>query len=245
VVVINETMAAKYWPAGDAVGARVQIGPGSPRQRWITIVGIVGDVRQHGPVREVRPTAFGTTLQYSWPWRQFTVRTAGLPRTLGSDLRAAVRKVDSGIAVSRIAPMDDLVANQLARHRLVMMALTFFGSVAVTLSAFGLFAVVSLTSQLRRREYAIRMALGSSPDGVMRMVARQAVALALAGTVAGIGIAAAGARLLQGLLHGVAPIDQVTYAIAAILVLAFGILSAWIPARRAGRVDPQEALAAE
>ena len=161
VVVINETMARTFWPAGDALGARVQIGSGAPSNDWITVVGIIADVRQHGPTQAVRPHAFGTTWQYSFPRRNFVLRTDALPASLMTDVRAAVRRIDPALAVGTIQPFDQLVSDRTARHRLVMLALTGFGVVALVLSAFGLYAVVALTSQLRRREYAIRLALGA------------------------------------------------------------------------------------
>ena len=156
VLVINETMARTFWPAGDAVGARVQVGSGSPDTDWMVIVGIVGDLRQHGPTQAIRPSAFGTTWQYSFPRRNFVLRTEGLPATLTADVRAAIRRVDPALAVGTIQPFDGLVSDRMARHRLVMLAFSSFGTVALVLSAFGLYAVVALTSQLRRREYAIR-----------------------------------------------------------------------------------------
>ena len=152
VVVINETMARTFWPAGDALGARVQIGSGAPSNDWITVVGIIADVRQHGPTQAVRPHAFGTTWQYSFPRRNFVLRTDALPASLMTDVRAAVRRIDPALAIGTIQPFDQLVADRTARHRLVMLALTGFGVVALVLSAFGLYAVVALTSQLRRRD---------------------------------------------------------------------------------------------
>lgn len=245
VVIINETMARMFWPKGDAIGARVQIGPGSPNQAWITIVGIVSDVRQHGPATEIQPTAFGSTRQYSWPYRYFTVRMAQASESLGADVRAAVRAVDPTLATGAITPVDQLVSDQTARHRLVMLALTFFGLVATVLCGFGLYAVVSLTSQLRRREYAIRIALGAPCGGVRWMVLRQAIGLAVGGAMAGVALAAGGTRTLHGLLHGVAPLDTVTFTVAALAVLLLAGMSAWWPAHQAGRVDPVEALKAD
>jgi predicted permease len=245
VVVINETMARMYWPAGDAVGARVQIGTGAPNQPWITVVGIVGDLRQHGPTLPVRPHAFGTTLQYSFPRRTFVLRTEVVPDSLSSDVRAAIRRVDPTLAIGAIQPFDRLVSDRTARHRLVMLALSGFGAVALVLSAFGVYAVVALTSQLRRREYAIRIALGAHRQSVRRLVLTQGLTLAVAGAVAGVLLAAAGTRGLQGLLHGVEPLDGSTFVGAAAVVLLLAGASALVPAMRAGRVDPAEALKVE
>jgi ABC-type antimicrobial peptide transport system permease subunit len=123
-----------------------------------------------------------------------------------------------------------------------MLALGVFGSVAFVLCAAGLYAVVALTSRMRRREYAIRMALGAGRGGVRWLVLRQALIVGGAGTFAGLGAAAAATRSLEGMLHGVTPIDPGTFAIAAMALLLLAVLAAWHPARHAERVDPVEAL---
>jgi hypothetical protein len=211
----------------------------------MTVVGIVADLRQHGPTLPVRPHAFGTTLQYSFPRRTFVLRTEALHDSLASDVRAAIRRVDATLAIGAIEPFDRLVSDRTARHRLVMLALTSFGSVALVLSAFGVYAVVALTSQLRRREYAIRMALGAHRQSVRKLVLSQGLSLAAAGVVAGVVLAAAGTRGLQGLLHGVEPLDRPTFGAAVAVVLVLAGFSALLPAVRAGRVDPAEALKVE
>lgn len=245
VVVINETMAQMYWPNGDALGARVKIGAGAPTDREITIVGIVGDVRQHGPTQTVRPTAYGSTLQYSWPRRHFTVRASTPIRNIAADLRSAIQAVDPLIATPAIQPFDDHVSQQTARHRLVMFTLTLFGFVATALCGFGLYAVVALTSQFRRREYAIRVALGARRGQVWWLVLRQSLLLAGAGTVAGLGTAALVTDMLEGILHGVEPTDGPTFLLSGVAVVALAVCASLLPAWRAGRVDPVETLKAE
>jgi len=246
VVVINETMARTFWPEGNAIGARVQIGAGSPTERWITIIGIVADLRQHGPTEMVRPTAFGSTYQYSWPRRHFTVRTdKARSMMLATELRAAIRAADSGIPIVAVTPVEQMITDRTARHTLVMLALVLFGSVALLLCLAGLYAVVALSSRLRRREYAIRMALGAARGRVRWLVVRQALVVAGAGTFAGILAASAATRALDGLLHGVRPLDGVTFAASAGALLALATIAAWYPAREAERVDPVEALQAE
>lgn len=245
-VVINETLARRYWPAGDAIGAEVQIGAGEPTDRWITIVGIMKDMRGHGVTEPIRPTAFGSTLQYSWPRRHIGVRTAGVrPLTLAADLRSAVHAIDPAIAVGTITPVEQALSDGMARHRLVMLSLVVFGSVALLLCISGLYAVIALNSQQRRREYAIRMALGARRGGVRWMVVRQALALSGGGAVAGVMLAALGTQLIKGMLQGVQPLDLTTFAAAAILLLTLSTLAAWQPASRAEKTDPVETLRAE
>ncbi len=140
---------------------------------------------------------------------------------------------------------EQALADGMARHRLVMFALIVFGGVALVLCISGLYAVIVLNSQQRRREYAIRVALGASRGGVRWMVVRQALVMAGAGAVAGLLVAALGTRLIQGLLQGVQPLDVTTFAASAVALLALATLAAWHPASRAEKVDPVETLRAE
>jgi predicted permease len=245
VVVINETMARMHFPEGNALGARVQIGSGAASDDWITIVGIVEDIRQHGPTQPVRPHAFGSTWQFSFPRRNFILRTEGLPASLMTDVRAAVSRVDATLAIGTVQLFAQLVSDRTARHRLVMFTLAGFGVVALVLSGFGVYAVVALSSQLRRREYAIRLALGARRGGVRRLVIAQGLRLAAAGVSAGVAIAAAGTRALQGLLHGVEPLDTISFTTAVSVVTALAAMAALLPAIHAGRVDPAETLKGE
>lgn len=242
VVVVNESAALRFWPAGDAIGGRIRLGGDTDDNEWITVVGIVADIRQHGPTEQVLPTAFGSTWQFSGQTRWFTVRAETAPASLPDLLRAAVHAVDAGVPVVRVTPIEELVANTMARHRLVLLAFGFYGTIAVVLCAFGVHAVVSLTSRLRRREHAIRMAIGAHRRSVHWLVIRQALVLAGLGVAAGLAVAAGGTRALVGLLHGVKPLDAATFALAVAGVLSLTVLSAWWPASRAGRVDPAETL---
>lgn len=246
VVVVNETMARMFWPAGDAIGAQVQIGPGSPNERWITVVGIMADMRAHGVTEAIRPTAFGSTLQYSWPRRHLAVRTDAVPPvTLATELKSAIQAVDPTIALGVMTTAERTLANSTARHRLVMFALTVFGGVALVLCVSGLYAVIVLNSQQRRREYAIRVALGARRGGVRWMVVRQALVLAGTGAAAGLVTAGLGTRALQGLLHGVQPLDAFTFTAAAVALLGLATAAAWQPASQAENVSPAETLRAE
>jgi putative ABC transport system permease protein len=245
VVLINETMARMFWPNGDAIGTQVYIGPGRP-DRWITIVGIVGDFRTHGPTERILPASFGSTQQYSFPRRHLTVRTAGvMPITLAADLRSAIHSIDPSIPVGQVSSFDTFISERTARHRLASLALTLFGALAVVLCACGLYAVVALTSRLRQREYAIRVALGARAGDVRWLVFRQAMLIAGAGTVAGVTAAIGGTRILEGLLHGVSTLDRTIFAAAVSSLLAIAMAAAWHPARLAARVDPIETLKSE
>jgi putative ABC transport system permease protein len=247
-ILVNETAARMHWPAGDAVGARIWVGGTAPAAdgEWMRVVGIVADVRQHGPAESVLPTMYGSTRQFSWPNRSFTVRLAANAPPLTADaLRTAIHRVDAGVPVGTIRRADEMVADATARHRLAMLALSFFGIVATVLSAFGLYAVVSLTSRLRRREYAIRLAVGAEPVNVRRMVIRQGLMLGMMGVAAGVVLAALGTRALSGMLLGVSPLDTATFATAIALVMLLAAGAAWGPAWAAGKTQAAEILNAD
>jgi putative ABC transport system permease protein len=246
VVVINETMARMFWPQGNAIGSQVYIGPGPATTQWITVVGIIADMRTHGPTELVRPAAFGSTLQYSWPRRHISVR-ADRDRlaTIGTDLRAAIRAIDPNIPAATLMPVEILIADRTAWHRLISLALALFSGVAVVLCVSGLYAVVALTSRMRRREYAVRIALGARGGQVRWLVMQHAFILVAVGTVVGVAAAGFGTRVLTGLLHGVTPVDGPVFAGAVALLIALAAAAAWQPARYAGRVDPVEALKSE
>ncbi|GMV22439.1 MAG: hypothetical protein AMXMBFR57_23880 [Acidimicrobiia bacterium] len=245
-ILINASMARLYWPDQNPVGARIYLGPGRPQPgAWMEVVGVVGDVRQSLLAEEIRPTAYGSTLQYSWPRRTFTVLAPERPTTLVANLRAAVRDVDPAVSVGLIQTLDDTYASQRARHRLVMTALGIFAIVSLVLCATGLYAVVAMTSRLRRREYAIRLALGAPRQHVRWQVVRQAVVLTTAGIVLGLVATVAGVTTLRSLLRGVSAQDPVTLASAAGVIALLACGAAWWPARQAGRLNPVESLKAD
>lgn len=243
-LVINETMARQFWPEGNAIGARIFVGV-APSTNWMTVVGIVADVRQHGPAADVMPTAFGSTRQYSWPRRSFTFRAAEGRNIPATELRAAIRDLDPVLAVTGVSTFDELLTEQQARPRLVLFVLGSFAVVSAVLCALGLYGVLALTSSLRRREYAIRVALGSTAERVQWLVIRQALVLAATGVFSGIVIGWLATQTLQGLLNGVQPNDPLTFAAGAIVMMTVALLAAWLPARRAAAVDGAEVLSAD
>ena len=244
VVLINETMARRFWPDGRAVGARVRIGP-DPASQWITVVGVIADVRQNGAAMDIRATAYGSTAQFSFPSRFFSVRVDNPPAGLPRDMLAAVRAVDPTVPVGTVSGLDEVLYRQLARQRLVMYVLICFGATSLLLSAFGVYGVAAMSSRLRQREFAIRAALGARPSSIRRIILKQAVLLATAGSLAGLALAFAGTRVVEGLLHGVTPLDRISLAAATAVVWALAVIAAWHPARYAGRVDPLAALKTE
>ncbi len=245
-ILLNETMARQYWPQGDALGARIYLGPGRPDPgAWMEVVGIVGDVRQSLVTAGIRPTAYGSTRQYSWPRRVFTVQTPQRPATLEADLRKAIAAVDPALSLGVISYLPDVFAAQQGRHRLVMTTLALFAVVSLVLCASGLYAIVAMTSRSRRREYAIRLALGAPREHVRWQVARHAATLAGLGVLTGLALAALGVRGVAGLLSGIQPLDAPTFAAASLLLSLLAAAAAWWPAREASRVNPIDTLRSE
>ena len=244
VVVVNETMARRYWPQGDAVGARIRLGPDS-ESPWITVVGITADVRQHGPTQDIRPTAFGSTLQFSWPRRHFTIRSAADVATTSAIVREAIHAEDAALVPGQASSVQAYLDERTGQYRLFMLTLTALGGTALVVCGLGLFVVVTLTSRQRRREYAIRIALGAPRIQVTWLVLRQAIVLTAAGAALGLAAAAAGTRILSGALHGVTPTDAPTFVAATAIVFVLSAVAAWWPARQADRINPTDALRLE
>jgi predicted permease len=244
VVVVNETMARRFWPQGDAVGARIRLGP-DPGSPWMTVVGVTADLRQHGPTEDIRPTAFGSTLQYSRPRRYVTVRTSADGATASAILRDAIRAEDPTLVPGQASTVQRYIEQRTGQYRLFMLTFAALGATALVVCGFGLFVVITLTSRQRRREYAIRIALGAPRSQVTWLVLRQAVILTTAGACLGLGVAAAGTRILSGALHGVAPTDAPTFVMTTAIVFVLSAAAAWWPARQADRINPTDVLRLE
>ncbi|MFZ0431113.1 MAG: ABC transporter permease [Candidatus Acidiferrales bacterium] len=254
VAIINETLAKKYWPKGDALDARIIIGKGvgpefeeGPRQ----IVGIVGDVRQGSLSRPPDPIMYVPIAQVNdgiialnnritpMIW---LVRTKLQPFALSSDIQRELREASGGLPVAHIRSMQQVVGESTARNDFYMTLLTIFAGVALALAAIGVYGLMAYSVQQRTQEIGVRMALGASPEQVRRMVVKQGMQLAMVGVVLGVGSALALARLMSSLLYGVKPWDPVTIALVAVLLSGVTLLATYIPARRASRVDPMVAL---
>ncbi len=245
-ILVNSMMAKQYWPGGDAIGARIYLGPGRPDPgAWMEVVGIVADVRPYAAAEPVTPSAYGSTRQYSWPRRFFTVHTHHKPSTLEAEMRTAVRAANPAVSVGIVRDLPAIAEAARGRHRLVMSTLVIFSGVALALCASGLYAVAAMMSSMRRREYAIRLALGAPREHVRWQVVRQSLTLAGAGVGLGLGLAAAAVGAIQGLLHGVGSTDPSTFAGAAVVLTLVAAGAAWGPARSAAHADPIETLRAE
>ena len=239
VVVVSEELARRFWPNGDPVGRRIRFRGAQP---WRTIAGVVSDWRYGGPTSRSGPTIFGLYGSGRLPWMFVVLRVRGQPGMAVGAVRRVLREIDPGLPLSRIAPMDDLLAGALTTQRLVTGLLTGFGLLAGLLAALGLYGVLAQSVALRTREIGVRVTLGATRAEVVRMVLGRGLLLAGAGTALGLAAAAASTRALRSLLYGVGALDPFAFAAVAVLLGAVALLASWLPARRAARVDPVVAL---
>jgi predicted permease len=241
IVVVSEAVAQRFWPGQDPVGKRLRL-PGDVTD-WRTVVGVAGDIRFRR-VREPTPTIYV-------PWRQLmtfgniAVRTRGELSSLLPAMRHIVRQLDPKMDVWTAGTVDDYLAEPLAQPRLSAFLLSGFGVMALVLSAIGVYGLMASAVRERTRDMGIRLALGATPGRLRRDVLSGALVVAAAGAAVGLGGALAGSRLLTALLFEVTPTDPATLAGACIVLLAAALLAAYVPARRATRVDPAQALRAE
>jgi putative ABC transport system permease protein len=251
IALVNEAFVRRYFPDGIAIGRTVipRFGPPGRTQRPITIVGIVGDavfmsLRDHVP-----PTMYEPLAQ--WPMGNppgeisISVRSvAGSPARLAPAVAAALTTVNRDVAFS-FRPFADQVNASLAQERLVAMLSGFFGALALLLAGLGLYGVTSYAVTRRQNEIGIRMALGAQWADVVALVLRQGLIMTAIGIAVGLAAAAALTRYLEGMLFGITPLDPVTFVGVALLFLAVAAIAAFVPARRAARVDPNIALRCE
>jgi putative ABC transport system permease protein len=250
VALINEDMARRYWSGQDPIGRRFKIG-GDPTRPFVTVVGIVGDVRHNeltGVVKEkfyVPHTQWHKSVGNAIRSMTLVVKTAGDPMTLAAPVRLEIRKLDPNLPVADIRSMDDVVSATLSTPRFTGMLLLVFALLALALSAIGIYGVLSYVVSRRTREIGIRVAIGAGRMQVLRMVLGQGIILTMTGVVIGIAVAIWTSTLMRDMLHGVRPGDPMTFAAVGTVLAAVAILASLVPALRATRVDPVVALKTE
>ncbi|MCM3901968.1 MAG: ABC transporter permease [Pyrinomonadaceae bacterium] len=236
-VIINETMAKLYWPNENPLGRRLSI-IFSP---WLTVVGVVGDVRHNGLNTPPNPEIYLSQLQEPQSSMAVMMRTEGNPLQLSAAVREEVKAVDKDQPLT-ITTMDQIFSDSVAGQRFNALLLGVFAALALILAMIGVFGVINYSVAQRTHEIGIRIALGAQRRDVFRLVVGQGLVLALVG----IGLGSVGAfaltRLIAGLLYGVSPTDATTFAVVSLLVTAVALLASYIPARRATKVDPLVAL---
>ena len=249
VALINEEMARRYWAGRDPIGGRLRIG--GSRRPWVTVVGIVADVRHNGITAPVKEKFYVPHTQWhkavGFPIRSMTlvVKTNQDPRGLVAPVRQAIRSLDANLPVAEVRTMTDVVAATMSTPRFTGFLLGLFAMLALVLSAIGIYGVLSYLVSRRTREIGIRVAVGAGRGQVLRLVLGRGLLMALAGVAIGVGVAAWTSRLMQGLLHDVTPGDPLTFLSVGVILSVVATIASAVPAWRATRVDPVIALKSE
>jgi len=247
VVIINETMAKRFWPGRDPIGKQIRQGSGDEdddSNLW-TVIGIVGDLKHRQLGEEIEAKRYRPLDQAPARNVSLAIRTASDPLQLAPLVRSTIWDVDNRVTIRRLSSMADLVSNSAAEPRFRTLLLSLLAGIAVALSMIGVYAVISYSVAQGTREIGVRMALGAEPVAVLREVVAHGLRLAALGVIVGLGLALAATRVLESYLYEVSTTDPITFAAVALLVVAVATLSTLIPARRATRIDPMVALRTE
>jgi len=257
VVLINEAMAKQFWPKENPVGQQIvigkEVGPDfvEPARQ---IIGVVGNTHDAGLGRDPDPmmivpeaqvTDGMTSLNARIVPLRWAVRTRGDPHQLAAQIEEQLRVASGGFPVTRIRTMDEVVVRSTARDSFNMLLLTIFGAVALVLAAIGIYGLMAYSVQQRTQEIGIRMALGADRSTIRNLVVWQGMRLALVGMVAGIAAAFGLTRLIASFLFGVKSWDPLVFVTVPIVLAGVAMLAVWLPASRAARLDPMQALRVE
>jgi putative ABC transport system permease protein len=239
-IIINETMARRYWPNEDPIGKRLKFDDPNFKSPWFTIIGVVGDVRQRGLEM---PAGLMSYVASAGEWTDdLVIHSKNDPHTLLSAIRAEVRSTDAHLVIGQFSVLSDLLARRESQRKFNALLLGALAAIALLLAAVGIYGTVSYWVRQRTPEIGIRVALGADQKNIFRLVLGRGMQFVFAGLALGIAGALAATRLLASLLFGVTPSDPATFAAIAALLFLVALLACWIPARRAMRVDPIVAL---
>jgi predicted permease len=241
VVVIDENLARQYWPNQDVIGKHMR--GGGNNTPWSTIVGVVGHIKHSDlATDEEKGTYYYPTYQRARPLAGIVVRTRQEPASLAGGIREAVLAVDPKQPVDQLRTMQQMIGTSLAAQRLATRLLSFFAAAALFLAALGLYGVISYSVVQRTQEIGVRMALGAQRRAVLALVVGQGLRLAGIGVAIGLVLAVICSRAVESQLFGIGAFDPVTFASMAAILLGAAFLASYLPARRATKVDPLQAL---
>ncbi|MGH9311610.1 MAG: ABC transporter permease, partial [Vicinamibacterales bacterium] len=252
VALVNEELARRYYAGQDPIGRRLKIGGGgNPERPWVTIVGIVRDVRHNGVTEAIKEkfylphtqwhVATGNTIRSM----SIVAKTTGDPMALAAAVRAEVRALDPNLPIAQVRPMTDIAATSLSEPRFTGVLFGVFAALALLLAAIGVYGVLSYLVTLRTREIGIRVAVGAGPRDVLRLILGRGLFLSLGGIILGLIAAIPLARLVETLLYEVRGLDPVTFLVVPLVLSVVALAASLLPARRATRVDPVTALKSE
>jgi putative ABC transport system permease protein len=257
VVLINQSMKKKFWPKEDPVGQQIIIGKSvgpqfeEPARQ---IIGVVGDIHDGGLNRDPRPlmivpqaqvTDGMTALNANIIPTSWVVRTHGDPHQLSAAITEQLRQASGGFPVARVRSMDEVVVHSTARQDFNMLLLTIFGASALVLASIGIYGLMAYSVQQRTQEMGIRMALGADRGRIRNLVVWQGMRLALVGVILGVGAAFALTHLIASLLFGVKAWDPLVFVTVPVVLTGVALVAVWMPAHRASRLDPMQALRIE
>ncbi len=245
VLVVNETMATRYWPGENALGKRISF-RGQPQEKdWMQIVGIVRDVKDQPDSTSIRPAFWFPYPQNPDTNMSIVVRSSIDPALLVSQFRLTVRQLDPQLAVADLKLMDEIANAALSGQRFALFLVGLFAALALVLATFGIYGVISYSVNQRMHEFGLRMALGARPWDLLRLIVGQGMRLAVFGAALGLLFAAGVTRLLGSLLYGVSGRDPATFAMVALVALITATIACYLPARRAADADPMHSLRTE
>jgi predicted permease len=248
VAILSERVVRECFPGGprDALGRRVRLSVLDTGE-WLTVVGVVADIRQRSLAQEVQPLIYAPFQQDRSGFIRFVsfVARTATPASVVEGIRGEIRRAAPDLPIVGTATMDEAVAASVAQPRFRTLLLALFATAAMLIATCGLYGLMAYTVTQRRREIGVRMALGANRRDVLRLVLTRALRIVVAGLIVGLVGAAGVTRVLRTLLFGVTPIDPLVFTSVTLLLLAVGLMAAWLPARRATRIDPCAALRAE
>jgi putative ABC transport system permease protein len=242
VVLIDEALVARYFNNRDPLGARIKRGGPASEAPWMTVVGIVGNVKSDGFDQPDQPHLYHPIFQFPSYAMAIYLKTDVAPSSVTQALREQVRAVDRDLPVFGETTMTQVAAESVSRRKFAMQLVGLFGVLALLLAGVGIYGVIAYSVTQRTREIGIRVALGASRTAILRWVLRQGMILTVAGIAVGLIGAVALTRLLRSLLFGVGPMDVVTYGVLAVVLGVVALIACYVPARRATKVDPLIAL---
>jgi putative ABC transport system permease protein len=241
VAIIDDTIARRFFPGQEPIGRTIKLESGGP----MTIVGVVGSVKHDGPWYDTEPQIHSPFSQSSDLEMFVAVRCTGDPMQLATAVRATVASLDRNLPVERIRTMEQVFADSLSTPRLLTSFLAVFGAFGLSLAAIGIYGVIDYSVTQRTHEMGVRMAVGASPRGIISLVIWKGVQLVAAGVTIGVPSALAVSPLMRSPLVGISPRDVTVFTVVPIVLMAAAFVASYLPARRAVKIDPMEALRCE
>jgi putative ABC transport system permease protein len=242
VMIVNQAFAKKFWPKGDALGKRVTFDNPKKNPKWITIVGVVGDIRHFGLDIDPKPETYVPFAQESYFTTIYVVRSNQDPRTLVPAIQRQIQAIDPAVPLANVRGFENLIADSIAPRRLSVVLLGVFAGVAVLLASVGMYGVMSFLVVQRTHEIGVRMALGAQRGDVLKLVLSRSLKLVCAGSIIGLIVALMSTHTLRALLYSVSAFDGATFALVTILLGAVALAASYLPAMRATRADPMVVL---